>query len=219
MVAGARQSLDTQTTAAHTSRTPSAGPTATARATSSVDRAATYLCDVDHHAHSREQDTALLTELARHCTDDPLALSEAAKDTATTVTGNLTRGATDDAYGVLTQLRRDTENSSGLDCRAKLPAIPAQLAPPPHTARPTPHPTVRHTAAPRPTPSPTRSTPAPAVHRTTASAGPPVILSPSGNYYRAGEFCPTRDAGLSTVDAHGNVITCGLESGRYHWHY
>jgi hypothetical protein len=219
MVTGARESLDPQTTAAHTSRTPSAGPTATVSATSSVDRAVTYLYDVDHHAHSRDQDAALLSDLVRHCTDDPLALSKSAKDTAATVTGNLTRGATDDAYGVLTQLRRDVKDNSDLDCREKLPAVPAQLAPPPHTARPTPHPTVRHTAAPTPraTPSPTRTSPA--VHRTTAPAGPPVILSPSGNYYRAGEFCPTRDAGLSTVDAHGNVITCGLESGRYHWHY
>ncbi|MEZ0095128.1 hypothetical protein ABH925_006327 [Streptacidiphilus sp. EB129] len=36
---------------------------------------------------------------------------------------------------------------------------------------------------------------------------------------RRGEFCPDADAGLSTVDAHGNVITCGMESGRLHWHY
>ncbi|WP_052441189.1 hypothetical protein [Streptacidiphilus anmyonensis] len=49
-------------------------------------------------------------------------------------------------------------------------------------------------------------------------AGKP-LLSPSGNYYRAGEFCPDADAGVTTVDAHGRRITCLLESGRYHWHY
>jgi len=46
-----------------------------------------------------------------------------------------------------------------------------------------------------------------------------VIMSPSGHYYAAGEFCPDADAGLSTVDAEGRTITCVLESGRYHWHH
>jgi hypothetical protein len=45
------------------------------------------------------------------------------------------------------------------------------------------------------------------------------ILTPNGGYYRAGEYCPDADAGLTTVDVHGNTLTCGLESGRYHWHY
>jgi hypothetical protein len=45
------------------------------------------------------------------------------------------------------------------------------------------------------------------------------ILSPSGNYYRAGEFCPHDDDGLSTVDANGNTITCSQVNGYFRWHY
>jgi hypothetical protein len=44
-------------------------------------------------------------------------------------------------------------------------------------------------------------------------------LSPSGNYYRAGEFCPHHDDGLSTVDANGNTITCSQVNGYFRWHY
>ena len=44
------------------------------------------------------------------------------------------------------------------------------------------------------------------------------IMDPHGGYYSAGEYCPDRDAGLSTVDASGHTITCVLESGQYHWH-
>jgi hypothetical protein len=50
----------------------------------------------------------------------------------------------------------------------------------------------------------------------TPSSG--VILAPNGDYYREGEYCPTADAGLTTVDASGNTLTCVFESGRYHWH-
>ncbi|MFE9425699.1 hypothetical protein ACFYNO_22335 [Kitasatospora sp. NPDC006697] len=44
-------------------------------------------------------------------------------------------------------------------------------------------------------------------------------MAPSGNYYRAGEFCPGKDVGLSTVDAHGTAIFCSLVSGYNRWHY
>ncbi|WP_269676092.1 hypothetical protein [Kitasatospora mediocidica] len=44
-------------------------------------------------------------------------------------------------------------------------------------------------------------------------------MAPSGNYYRAGEFCPNADAGLSTLDAQHRTITCKLISGREHWDY
>ena len=44
------------------------------------------------------------------------------------------------------------------------------------------------------------------------------IMDPHGGYYSAGEYCPERDAGLSTVDASDRTITCVLESGQYHWH-
>jgi hypothetical protein len=46
-----------------------------------------------------------------------------------------------------------------------------------------------------------------------------IIMSPTGHYYRAGEFCPNADVGLSTVDDHGTTIYCGMVSGRNHWHY
>ncbi|MHA6758941.1 hypothetical protein [Streptacidiphilus sp. PAMC 29251] len=46
-----------------------------------------------------------------------------------------------------------------------------------------------------------------------------MLKAPSGNFYSAGEYCPTKDAGLSTVDGSGNTITCVFESGRYHWHH
>jgi len=51
----------------------------------------------------------------------------------------------------------------------------------------------------------------------TAPATAP-IMDPHGGYYSAGEYCPQRDAGRSTVDASGHMITCVLESGQYHWH-
>lgn len=45
-----------------------------------------------------------------------------------------------------------------------------------------------------------------------------VIRPPNGGYYSEGEYCPDSDAGLTTVDASGSVLTCVYESGRYHWH-
>lgn len=45
-----------------------------------------------------------------------------------------------------------------------------------------------------------------------------VILAPNGDHYRAGEYCPDKDADLTTVDGDGHTIVCVLESGRYHWH-
>lgn len=93
----------------------------------------------------------------------------------------------------------------------------------PSTVRPTPTPTP---PAPKPTPpatQPATTEPQPADPTTPAApAGPAtagVILSPSGNFYRAGEFCPTADLGESTVDSHGTSITCITESGGHHWHY
>ena len=54
----------------------------------------------------------------------------------------------------------------------------------------------------------------------TAPTSPPqgVVTDPHGGYYSRGEFCPDADVGLTTVDASGNVLTCVLESGAYHWH-
>jgi flagellar hook-associated protein FlgK len=53
---------------------------------------------------------------------------------------------------------------------------------------------------------------------TTSTPATAPIMDPHGGYYSAGEYCPDRDAGLSTVDASGHTITCVLESGQYHWH-
>jgi hypothetical protein len=54
---------------------------------------------------------------------------------------------------------------------------------------------------------------------TSPSAAPQgTITDPNGGFYARGEFCPTADAGQTTVDASGNVLTCVLESGQYHWH-
>jgi hypothetical protein len=230
MVGGVRQSLSSQPTAAQVGQTTSAmtsvttgataspttpaAPPATASPASAASKAVTYLYEVDHRGHSRTADAALLAGLARHCSDDPLVLSFAATDTAVATTGRLVGQGTADTYRVLSQLQRNVHATSGAVCRPRLSVIPGQLAPTRPTASPTR--TVR--------PAPTRHTPVvhpttPAVQHTSAPANPPVILSPSGNYYRAGQFCPTRDAGLSTVDANGTVITCGMESGRYHWHY
>ncbi|WP_194897724.1 hypothetical protein [Catenulispora pinisilvae] len=54
----------------------------------------------------------------------------------------------------------------------------------------------------------------------TSPSAPPqgVITDPNGGYYKAGEYCPDADAGLTTTDANGNTLTCVLESGAYHWH-
>lgn len=62
---------------------------------------------------------------------------------------------------------------------------------------------------------------APAAPAAPISPGAPpqgVITDPNGGYYARGEYCPNADAGLTTVDAAGNVLTCVFESGRYHWH-
>jgi hypothetical protein len=109
------------------------------------------------------------------------------------------------------------------------PSSPATQAPAAPTAAPT-HSTAAaaptHKASPTPPPTedaqPTQApdTQAPDAPATTPAAAPAgVIMSPTGHYYRAGEFCPDADAGLSTVDAHGTTIYCGMVSGRNHWHY
>lgn len=88
------------------------------------------------------------------------------------------------------------------------------------------HPTgTGNSPATKPTPTPTpESEPATDQPQSPApGAGGPattgVIMSPTGHFYRAGEFCPTDDLGKSTVDSHGTAITCGPESGANHWHY
>ncbi|MFH8403634.1 hypothetical protein ACH4FX_02515 [Streptomyces sp. NPDC018019] len=44
-----------------------------------------------------------------------------------------------------------------------------------------------------------------------------VILAPSGNHYRRGQFCKKAHLGLTTKDAHGATLSCEMQSGRPHW--
>jgi hypothetical protein len=85
------------------------------------------------------------------------------------------------------------------------------------TAKPTP---------PKPTPpSPTAgdqsvgSNDASTGGSTDNSSNYPVLLSPSGHYYHAGEFCPHADDDVTTVDSAGTPITCSDVNGYYRWHY
>ncbi|MDH6135174.1 hypothetical protein P3T37_004584 [Kitasatospora sp. MAA4] len=97
---------------------------------------------------------------------------------------------------------------------------------PDRPAAPTTAPAPQRTTAP-PAPATRKPTPAPTTHPATGDTAPTtapappagVIMAPSGNYYRAGEFCPEADAGLSTIDAQHRTITCKLISGRDHWDY
>ena len=59
---------------------------------------------------------------------------------------------------------------------------------------------------------------APTTAPTTSAPAAAPIMDPHGGYYSAGEYCPERDVGRSTLDASGHTITCVLESGQYHWH-
>lgn len=45
-----------------------------------------------------------------------------------------------------------------------------------------------------------------------------IIKAPNGDFYKSGEYCPSDDAGRTTKDAEGHVLTCVFESGRFHWH-
>ena len=62
------------------------------------------------------------------------------------------------------------------------------------------------------------NTVAPAAPASPSTPPQGIITDPNGGFYARGEFCPNADAGLTTVDAAGNILTCVLESGRYHWH-
>ncbi|WKU42607.1 hypothetical protein Q3V23_00135 [Streptomyces sp. VNUA116] len=197
---------------------------------STFSRAVTYLYEVDHHQHSQAEDATLLAGLAQHCTDDPLLLSATASNTALDI--KLPEGKVQDVYGVLSQLKKDTSRSSKGVCAKKLAAVPTELTPsaPASSASPSSKLPEEQDGAPASAPAPGSAPASPAAtahsrtpeHPLAASAShdsSAVILSPSGRYYRAGQFCPAADAGMSTQDAHGNTITCVMESGRYHWHY
>ena len=46
----------------------------------------------------------------------------------------------------------------------------------------------------------------------------PVQKPPSGNFYRAGEFCPAVDSGKTTLDSHGRSLICTDNNG-LRWEY
>ncbi|AUG76185.1 hypothetical protein CFP65_1284 [Kitasatospora sp. MMS16-BH015] len=94
-------------------------------------------------------------------------------------------------------------------------------SPTPTTAAPTPKPTPTHTPPPSLPPAPTAPPAAPRTPAQAPAAADPTcsIRTGSGNCYHAGEFCRKGDLGKSTTDAAGREITCGIESGKPHWHY
>ncbi|MFJ2744495.1 hypothetical protein ACIO3O_33130 [Streptomyces sp. NPDC087440] len=105
-------------------------------------------------------------------------------------------------------------------------AVPTPTTPTPSATTPKPAAPPR-TTAPQRTHTPRQSAPktsAPKTHapkppqRTQAPAGG-AILSPSGKHYRAGQFCPKRLRGVSTVDDSGTRISCYAAPGdRLRWH-
>jgi len=66
------------------------------------------------------------------------------------------------------------------------------------------------TTAPRATTVPTTIAP------TTTIASYPVVTSPSGNEYHAGEFCPEADLNM-TVEGSNGPIACDYTGGYYRW--
>lgn len=89
------------------------------------------------------------------------------------------------------------------------------------TVAPTPTtteaPVVVTSQAPTPvdTPPPTTRayTPAPAPAPGGNLGTAPIQKPPSGNFYRAGEYCPEVDAGDTTEDAQGRTLTCENNNG------
>ena len=99
--------------------------------------------------------------------------------------------------------------------------VASSPAPAPTAAAPTAPGTV-HPTTPKPKPAPTHGTAAPTAAAPVAppaAAGSCSIRSNAGNCYQAGQFCRDADLGKSTTDAADRAITCGMESGKPHWHY
>jgi hypothetical protein len=75
------------------------------------------------------------------------------------------------------------------------------------------------TTAPERTTAPTTTTTAPTTTTTTTppiASGQTALTSPAGNLYRAGEFCPERDLGISTQGSDGTII-CSNDNGYDRW--
>ncbi|MFF0746495.1 hypothetical protein ACFYVL_39490 [Streptomyces sp. NPDC004111] len=96
-------------------------------------------------------------------------------------------------------------------------STPRPVAPPPRTGeKPAPKRSSTRVQESAPEPRAPKRTKAPAPAPAPAEGA---ILSPSGKHYKAGQFCPKRLRGQSTVDANGTRISCYAAPGdRLRWH-
>jgi hypothetical protein len=115
------------------------------------------------------------------------------------------------------------------------PDLPAAPPPAPVTTTPARVVPLTKAAAPRATVRVITPTPRPAAPRPTLVAPPrvappptaapggslgtaPIQKPPSGNFYRAGQYCPAVDSGKTTQDAHGRSLICTNNNG-LRWEY
>lgn len=68
-----------------------------------------------------------------------------------------------------------------------------------------------------PSPATTPATAPPASSPQPAPAGGCSPRTSGGNCYRAGEYCPNADHGMTGTDANGNPITCEDVNGTWRW--
>lgn len=96
---------------------------------------------------------------------------------------------------------------AGCSAKSATTAATTTTAPPRTTLAPTT--TVAPTTTRATVPPTTTTAPPPTTTASTAapSGGAPITRSPSGNLYRAGEFCPGADAGY-TIQGSAGPITC-----------
>jgi outer membrane biosynthesis protein TonB len=92
------------------------------------------------------------------------------------------------------------------------PVTTVAPAPPPPVVAPAPNPAPAPAPNPAPAPAPNPA-PAPAPQAPAVAGSAPILRPPSGGYYRAGEFCPKADAGLTTQDAQGRTLICTQNNG------
>lgn len=94
----------------------------------------------------------------------------------------------------------------------------------PVTVRTTAKPPVAHRSSAPPVVVASQAAPAPvkpaAPTATAQAAPPPVGCTPhtsGGNCYKAGEFCPAADHGISGIAGNGAAITCRDNGGTWRW--
>lgn len=108
-------------------------------------------------------------------------------------------------------------------------SLPALTTPAPAVITTTQPPPPRTTYAPVPKPQPpaagappppiiSASPPQPAPVGSGSLGTAPIQKPPSGNFYRAGEFCPHVDAGKTTQDSSGRTLICTDNNG-LRWEY